>query len=187
MLRAFALALVLILGELPGAARADAAASPEPDAKAVLATLPFLGDAPPHRIFVDLAPEGNARKMPFQLDTGATTSYVSPNLARVMGVKVSRTKSDPYRRKTSLGRDLLFYGDTRRSDTGSSSGNEFGLLGADFLADYVLELDFAQRRVRFLDPQQFQVPSKTAAKDEAVLPLMVVSNRPGLKVQVNGH
>jgi hypothetical protein len=34
-------------------------------------------------------------------------------------VRVRRTQDDPYRRKTELGRDLLFRVDTRRTDTAS--------------------------------------------------------------------
>jgi predicted aspartyl protease len=180
-----------VLGALIGLALAGsgvrAEPAPDPPAEAVLATLPFDPAARPRTIGIDLAPEGNARKLMFQLDTGADTSFVSPIMARAMGVKVSRTKSDPYRRMTRLGRDVLFYVDTRRSDTGSSSGAEFGLLGGSFLSGYVVELDFAQRRVRFLDPEQYEVPKSVSGKDEAVLPLKLVSNRPGLDVELNGR
>jgi predicted aspartyl protease len=152
----------------------------------VLAALPF--DPAEHRgIVIDLAPEGNARKLPLQLDTGATASVVTPGMARALGVKVNPLRQDPHRRKTVLGRDLLFYVDTRRSDTAASNGFEYGVLGGDFLASYVVELDFLKRRVRFLDPDRFEVPKQAQAPDETVLDLMLVSNRPGVDVKVNGR
>ena len=136
-------------------ALAGPAAAGEPPEAAVLATLPFDAAAHPMQIVIDLAPEGNARRLPFQLDTGATGSVVTPQLARAMGVRVSAIKGTPYRRRTALGRDVQFVVDTRRSDTRSASGIEFGLLGGDFLSDYVVELDLARHRVRFLDPERW--------------------------------
>jgi predicted aspartyl protease len=177
-MRRAALALVLLAF--------SASAADEPAADAVLAALPF--DPTQHgRIVIDLAPAGNARKLPLQLDTGATASVVTPALARALGVKVNPLRQDPHRRKTALGRDLLFYVDTRRSDTAANRGFEYGLLGGDFLADYVVELDFTKRQVRFLDPDRYAVPEQTRAPDETVLDLMLVSNRPGVDVKVNGR
>lgn len=178
----FAFALVCEVAR----AEADAAAR-EPAPEAVLATLPFEPGARPRSIVIDLAPKGNARRLPFQLDTGANTSIVSPRLAREMGVKVSRIKQDAYRRNTALGRDVLFYVDTRRSDTAGPGIVEWGLLGGDFLASYVVELDFANHQVRFLDPERYEVPAEAGSADEAVLPLKIVSNRPGMRVSIGGH
>src|SRR5215470_7901328 len=146
----------LCLGVAP-ASDAEPAIDPAPEA--VLASLPFEKEAPPRTIVIDLAPKGNARRLRFQLDTGASISYVSPRLARAMGVKVSRIKQDAYRRSTVLGRDVQFYVDTSSSDSGSANGQEWGLLGGDFLSDYVVELDFARQRVRFLDPDRYAVPA----------------------------
>lgn len=127
---------------------ASAADPPRP-----IADLPFHEDAPPYRIVVDVAPEGNARRMPLMLDTGAATSVMSPRYARDLGVRVDPLQQDPYRRATVLGRDLLFHVYTRRSDTATTGGGfEFAVLGGDFLSRYVLELDFRTRRVRFFDP-----------------------------------
>lgn len=155
--------------------------------EALLAELPFLESEEPNRIYLDLAPEGSRRPLRMLLDTGANVSIMTPRVARALGVRVRRTKSDPYRRATVLGRDLQFYLDTRQSDTGSSTGWEYGLVGGDFLASYVLELDFAGRHVRFLDRKHYQVPESAEGEDEAVLPLKVVSNRPAVSFEVNGQ
>lgn len=164
-----------------------AAAAPDPPPEAVRATLPFLVSEEPNRVYVDLAAESSHRRLRFLLDTGATYSVVTPLAARAMGVRVRRTKSDAYRRRTLLGEDILFYVDARSSDTGSKTGWEYGLLGGSFLADFVLEIDFEARRVRLLDPDRYQVPESVDHPHEAVLPLRVVSNRPGFEVLVNGH
>lgn len=163
------------------------AAAPDPPATAVLATLPFLDSEESNRVYVDLAPESARRRLRFLLDTGATDSVVTPLAARAMGVRVRRIKTDPYRRKTLLGRDLLFYVDTRSSDTASKTGWEYGLLGGSFLADYVVELDFEARRVRLLDADRYRVPEAVDHPHEVVLPLKVVANRPGFEVEVNGR
>ena len=175
LLASLAVALPLVLG----------AGAPDPPPEAVLATLPFLGSDERNRIYVDLAAESSARRLRFMLDTGATHSVASPAAARAMGVRVRRTKSDPYRRNTLLGSDLLFFVDTRSSDTGSRSGFEYGLLGGSFLSDFVVELDFEAGRVRLLDPERYAVPPALDHPHEAVLPLTVTSNRPGLVVHVN--
>jgi len=165
---------------------AGLAAAEEPSPEAILADLPFLAVDEPNRVYVDLAPEGSSRPFPMLLDTGATYSVLTPRAAQALGVRVRRIKPDPYRRKTVLGRDLLFYVDTRRSDTASRTGREYGLLGGNFLAEYVLELDFEAQRVRFIDPDRFEVPEVVDHPTETVLPLNVVSNRPGVTIEING-
>ncbi|MCH6568251.1 MAG: nucleotide exchange factor GrpE, partial [Nitrospinae bacterium] len=90
----------------------------------------------------DLAPQGRGKRFPLIVDTGATWSVITPLMARELGVRVRRVKQDPYRRATVLGRDLQFYVDTQSSDTGSKTGWEYGLLGGQFLAAYVVEFDF---------------------------------------------
>jgi predicted aspartyl protease len=165
-----------------------AAASTRADvpAEAVVADLPFLETQERNRIYLDLAPAGSARPLRVLLDTGANVSLMTPGAAKAAGVRVRRDKEDPYRRGTVLGRDLLFLIDSRRTDTASRTGWEYGLLGGDFLAEYVVELDFAGGRVRFLDRERYQVPESTNAEGEAVLPITVVSNRPALRFEVNG-
>ena len=157
----------------------------DPPPEAVLADLPFEGSER-SRVIVDLAPEGS---QPFRLflDTGASRSVVTPGMARELGVHVRRLKSSPYRRATRLGRDLQFRVDDRRGDTGSRTGWEYGLLGGDFLAEYVLEIDFPGRRVRFLDPERFEIPEAIDAEGEAVLPVKLVSSRPAVEIFVEGH
>ncbi len=173
--------LVLALS-IASAALAGSDVPPE----AVVAELPFLASDEVNRIYLDLAPEGSE---PFRLmlDTGASFSVLTPLAARAAGVSVRAIKDTPYRRATRLGHDLQFYVDTRSSDTGSSTGWEYGLLGANFLENYVVELDFAKRSVRFLDPDRFAVPERVEAADESVLPLESTSSRPILTVRVDGH
>ena len=169
-----------------GVLLAASAPAEEPPPDAVLATLPFLESREVNRIFVDLAKPDSRRRLRLMLDTGASDSVLTPGAAREAGIRVRRLKRDPYRRSTLLGRDLLFYVDTRRSETASRTGFEYGLLGGTFLADYVLELDFEARVVRLLDPDRYEVPESVAAPGEAVLPLEVVANRAGLELTVQG-
>src|SRR5262245_28035180 len=157
------LALALLLA--PAALLAEPA--PEPPPEAVVAVLPFAESREPNRVMVDLAPEGG-RPFVMMLDTGASGSVITPRMARELGVRVRPLKDTPYRRKTRLGRDLQFWVDTRSSDTAARTGWEYGLLGGEFLDDYVLEIDFPGRRVRFLDPKKYQVPEQLDAPDERV-------------------
>jgi len=175
---------ILVLGLLAGAPAAAEAQEPPPEA--VLAELPFLeGDARhPSVVRIDLAPEGSARSLPFQLDTGANVSVVSAGAARAMGVRTRRLKTTPYRRRTVLDRDVQFYVDTRRSDAFASGGAEYGVLGGDFLARYVVEIDYVGRRVRFLDADRFRVDEASTAPGAVVLPLRVASNRPAVRIGV---
>ncbi len=173
-----ALAAALLLG---GAAGADDV--PE---KAVLGVVPFLEYPEPNRIFVDLAPEKSKRRLRMLLDTGAQHTVATPRAAKELGIRVRRQKYDPYRRKTLLGRDLQILVDTRSSDTASKTGWEYALLGGNFLEEYVLELDFEARRVRFLHPRRYRMPEATDAPDEAVLPIRVDGRRPFVKVKLNG-
>src|SRR4029450_10893772 len=141
--------------------------------------------AQPHRVLVDLAPEGGNRFI-MLLDTGASQSIVTPLMARSLGVTVRRNKRSPYRRGPRLGRDIQFYVDTRTSDTGSKTGWEYGLLGGEFMDEYVVEIDFPARRVRFLDPKQYQVPESVEAPDERVLPFKLADTRILIPIEVDG-
>lgn len=169
-----------------GLLAAAPAGAQEPPPEAVLAELPFLeGDARhPSVVRIDLAPEGRARSLPFQLDTGANVSVVSAGAARAMGVRTRRLKTTPYRRRTVLDRDVQFYVDTRRSDAFATGGMEYGVLGGDFLARYVVEIDYPRRRVRFLDPDRFRVDASSPGPGAVVLPLRVASNRPAARIGV---
>jgi predicted aspartyl protease len=173
--------LLLLAGVvLAPAARADGG---------LVAELPFLDSEGPielNRVFLDLAPEGNRRPFRVFLDTGAGFSVFSPLAARQNGVRVRRVKSTPYRRKTILGRDLQFWVDTSSSDTGTRMGWAYGLLGGNMLEEFVFEIDFPGRRVRFFDPREVEVPEAARAEDEVVLPLRVDGRRPSTVVRVNG-
>jgi predicted aspartyl protease len=154
-------------------------------AEAVVASLPFERVEPTNYIVVDLAPEG--RRFPLILDTGASFSVLTPGFARELRVPIRRLKDAPYRRKTRLGRDLEFLIDTRSSDTGARMGFEYGLLGANFLQHYVVELDFTKRTVRFLDPERFAVPEQPSGSEEAVVPIELPAGRPLLEVELDGR
>ncbi|MEB2343542.1 MAG: aspartyl protease family protein [Deltaproteobacteria bacterium] len=178
-MKAAALLLALLLSAAP--ARAD---DVPPDA--VVAVLPFGKAEEPNRILLDLAPDG-APPFPLLLDTGASISVLTPLAARAAGVSVRRHKSEPYRRRTRLGRDLLFQVDTSSSDTGSKTGWEYGVVGGDFLEAYVVEIDFTMRVVRFLDPDRFRVPEGATEPEEAVVPFTLTAHRPSLEVAIDGR
>lgn len=163
-----------------------ALAAEEPPPGAVLAELPFLEAAETNRILVDLAPREHRRRLRLTLDTGASFSVLTPLAARAAGVHVRRLKSTPYRRPTLLGRQLEFRIDVQSSDTASRTGWEYGLLGGNFLREYVVELDFRDRRVRILDPGGYRVPEAADAADETVLPIRLNADRPEFRVELNG-
>jgi predicted aspartyl protease len=179
--------LLLVFVQRAAAAEDDAipaVAAPSPPPDAVVAELPFEPYPEPNRVVVDLAPDGQP---PFRLmlDTGASDSVLTPRLARQLGVTVRRTKSSPYRKATRLGRDLLFWVNTRRGDTASNVGWEYGLLGGTFLDDFVTEIDFPGRRVRFLDPKKYEVPAVVSTLDERVIPIRIQGTRIGVEIEMN--
>lgn len=148
------------------------------------AELPFL-EAAPNQVRVDLGLPG--RPLPFLVDTGALHSFATVGAARELGISVRRGKQTPYRRATRLDRDVELFVDTRRTDTGKASGGDYALVGASFLSAFVLELDFPGRRVRFLDPQRYRVPSPEEAAREpgtAVLALRRPGDRPVVEIEV---
>jgi hypothetical protein len=156
----------------------------------VLADLPFLDEIPLHgvvgpgHIAIDIAPKG-ARPLPLLLDTGADWPLMTPGYARRMSVTVRRAKEDPYRKATVLGRDLLFFVDTSSSDTGDArSGMRVGLLGGEFLKDFVVEVDYRKARVRFLDPKVRPVSEETAEPGEVVLPVRLIDRRPSVEIHL---
>lgn len=165
-----------------------ASADPAPDvpADAVVGDLPFLKWPEMNRVALNLAPEGS-KAFNLMLDTGASDTVLTPQYARELGVSVRRARNDrPYERETVLGRSLQFWVDTESSDTRSRTGWEYGLLGGVFLAEYVLEIDFPRRHVRFIDPDRYSVPKEVSAPNEAVLPLKIVGNRAIVEVEVEG-
>ena len=177
-----ALLAFLLVAPAPSA---QAAGAPEPPPEAVVGVLPFQAGEEANRVLVDLAQEGSE---PFVmlLDTGASASVVSPLMARKLGVMVRRNKQSPYRRATRLGRDVQFWIDTRSTDSGSKTGYEYGLLGGDFLSEYVVEIDFPARRVRLLDSKRYRVPEQSDAADEQVVSFDLVGQRILVPVELNG-
>jgi predicted aspartyl protease len=153
--------------------------------EAVVDRVAFLEADEPNRVYLDFAPEGSL-PLRLELDTGATHAVMTPLAARAAGVSVRALKDSPYRRKTRLGRDLQFYIDTISSDTGSKTGWEYGLVGGDFLKDYVVELDFGARAARFLDPRRFSLLEAEPKVGEAILVLRD-STRPILSIDIGGH
>jgi hypothetical protein len=177
------ISLAVTAAVYPTQAASTEANEPSPDA--VLGVLPFQ-EGEPNRVLVDLAAEGS-RPFVMMLDTGAAASVVTPLMARHLGVSVRPHKSSPYRRATRLGRDVQFWVDVSSSDTGAKTDWEYGLLGGDFLDDYIVEIDFPGRIVRFLDPKKYQVPSETRAPDERVLPFTVAGTRIIVPVEISGQ
>ena len=174
-----------LLWAIPCLCRADAIPNDVP-AEAVIGDLPFLDWPEMNRVALNLAPQGS-KAFNLMLDTGASDTVLTPQYARDLGVSIRRARNDrPYERDTVLGRSLQFWVDTRSSETRARTEFEYGLLGGRFLAEYVLEIDFPRRRVRFLDPEKYTVPKQVSAPKEAVLPLKIVGNRPIVTVEVEG-
>jgi len=167
-----------------GAARAEAPPADVPP-EAVVGDVPFLKWPEMNRVALNLAPDG-ARAFKLVLDTGASDSVLTPQYARDLGVSIRAARERPYEIDTRLGRSLQFWVDTQSSTSRARTHFEYGLLGGTFLAEYVLEIDFAGRRVRFIDPEKYTVPKEVSAPDEAVLPLKVVGNRAILTVELEG-
>ena len=163
----------------------DATRAPDVPPRAVVGSIPFHGDSP-YRVFVDLARDGH-RSLVWMLDTGAQGNVMTPLAARRRGVSVRRLKSSPYRRSTRLGRSVQFWVDTRSSDTGSRTGWEYALLGGEFLEEFVVEIDFPRRVVRFLDPNRYEVPEVAFAPDERVVAMRVAGKRPFVEIELDGE
>lgn len=172
-MRRVALGLLLLAAAGPAVAQ-----EPAPDA--VLAELPFL-DAGPNQVKLDLAPP-DGRALPLLLDTGALQSFATVGGARELGIVVRRNKQTPYRRETRLGHPLELYVDTRRGDTGEARGGDYALVGAPFLTRYVVEIDFPRRRVRFLDPERYQVPESDP--EASVLPMRAGTPQAIVEIEV---
>ena len=159
----------------------------EPPPEALVGEIPFHPQTPLSRVMIDLAPDGQ-KPFTLYLDTGASFSIITPLMARSLGVNVRRNKSSEYRRSTRLGRDLLFWVDTSSSDTGVRGGGfEIGVLGANFLDDYVVEIDYPGRMVRFYDPKQYAVPDRHPSPDVHVMPFKRNGTRILVDVSLEGN
>jgi len=160
------------------------AVDPPPDA--VLAELPFLDDGDSGHIVVDLAPPG-VEPRPFLVHTGFSYSYATPSTARQLSLSVRSHKRDPYRRETLLGREVLIQVDASSSDTPYEGEWDHVVLGGQFLAEYVVELDFQQRRMRLLDPERYAVADRPQGPDESVLPMKLRGQVPSVPVLLEGR
>ena len=193
--RASRLVPLLVLAQLlawAGHANDDATPAPirypdthDPPPGALIAEIPFEEDSQVTRIAINLAPEGN-RPFVMELDTGASDSMMTAEMAKKMGINIRALKSTPYRRRTRLGRDLLFRIDSGSSDRASKSGWSVGLLGARFLAHYLVELDYPGRMVRFYNPKKYKLPKKVTAPNERIVKLKRGGTRLGVEVEVDG-
>lgn len=154
----------------------------------VLAEFAFLDEIPEwgpvgeSHVAIDLAGD-SARPFALLLDTGAGYSMLTPRYARQVGVNIRRLKDTFYRRSTVLGRDLQFVVDTRSSDTAARTF-EAGLVGGNFLMEYVVEVDYAARRVRFLDPRTAPVSETDAEPGAILVPMRLSDLRPTIEVEL---
>ena len=176
--------LLLITLAVLSSSTAAAEGAADPPLDALLSAIPFA-EGPVTRVMVDLAPRGHD---PFvmMLDTGAAQSVITPIMARRLGVRVRATKSTPYRRATVLGRDLQFWVDTQAHTSGSATGWEYGLLGGEFIDDYVVEIDYPGRTVRFYDKKKYEVPKTVDAPDERVVRFKKSGTRIFTDVEIGG-
>jgi predicted aspartyl protease len=168
---------VRVDGRPLGATPAVAAPAAE---SGVLASLPFINVGREGPIVIDLAPTDEPSFV-LQLDTGATDTVLTTDYARALGISVRSVKTDAHRRKTVVGDPLEFWV-TGQSVVGGGRGPEqwdYGLLGGEFLKNYVVEIDFPRRRVRFLDRARRRVGDEPG---EVVVELRTQENRPYAKL-----
>jgi len=168
------------LWAVPNGRRSGAALS----AAGVLADLAFVNTGDDRHIFVDLAKPGAA---PFvvQLDTGATTGIMTPIYARALGVAARSAKSDQHRRDSVTGRPVLFWVTDQAVVSGGGSGWSYALLGGEYLENYVVEIDFAGRRVRLLDPALHRVGAEPPDRpEEQVVDMPVNELRPYVRIEI---
>jgi predicted aspartyl protease len=159
----------------------------------VLAELPFLDSGPTFgelfagHIRLNLSPRPQRRPFPMLLDTGATVTMMTPRYARALRVSVRRVKDDYYRKSTILGREVQFRVDTSWSDTMHRSGLEVGLLGVNFLEDYVIEVDYRAKKVRFLDPRLHAVDEERPNPGELILSMGMINRIPTVEIELAGR
>lgn len=150
----------------------------------VLADLPFVNTGDDRHIFVDLAKPGSA-PLVVQLDTGAGTTIMTPIYARALGVAARSVKSDQHRRDTVTGQPLLFWITDQGVVSGGDSGWSYALLGGDYLENYVVEIDFTQRRVRLLDPAAQRVGADPPDRpNETVVDMPVSDGCPHARLEL---
>ena len=170
----------LLIGGVPAPAE-------EPPPEAVLAVLPFLDSPEPNRILVDLAPEGSAKPLRLMLDTGASHSVMTPLAARELGVQVRRTNRIRIAdRRGSGGTCSSSSTHGSRTPARRRAGSMACSAGTSSPSTWWSSTSSA-RRVRLLDPKRYSLPAASSALEEAMVPLRVVAQRPGVEVSVNGE
>ena len=163
---------------LPNGERAGAPGSMD----GVLADLAFVNTGDDRHIYVDIAKPGAA---PFvvQLDTGASETVMTPVYARALGVAARAVKSDPHRRESVTGKDVLFWV-TDQFFGPSDTRWSYALLGGSYLESYVLEVDVSGRRVRLLDPAVHAVGGEKPRAGEHVVDLELTRSWPLVEVKL---
>ena len=158
---------MLTLSALALSVSATPAAAAEPNLRAVVAVLPFVEHSGP-RVVVDLAPAGSP-PMEFILDTGSP-SLISSAAARAMAPTLPAS-SKSLTLKTGFGPSFKFPIVAVRLQKDEPTLEHWALLGADHLTAYVVEIDFAARRVQLLSPQHYEVPERPERDGDAIVQL----------------
>ncbi len=175
--------LVLLQPTTSPADEPAGADSDQPSNEAVIAELPTY-QLLPFTIAVDM-PLEKGGSLSLLIDTGLPCSMLSFDSAKAAGVKARKGRPGPYTCNTGLGRELEFFLDTSTAYAELKEGMKYGFLGGNFLQHFVIEFDFAQEQVRFLDPTLYRVPEVATNPDEVILPIQIRDGRPYAKIAIN--
>ncbi len=108
---------------------------------------------------------------------------MTSNYARALGISVRSAKTDPYIRATATGVPIRFWVTGQRV-VGRGRGPshfDYALLGGNYLKHFIVELDFARRRVRFLDPAVRSIGDR---EGEHVIELRIQGLRPYAELEL---
>jgi len=149
---------------------------------AVIADLPMLAVGGSPLVHLDLAAAGEP-PLHVVLDTGFGISVAGNRAMKAFATKQSWQDEKRTLRNTLLGRPLAVL----PTNTVSPQANSYPFVrvGGAFLQHFVVELDFVERRVLFLNPDKFRLPETTDTEGEIIVRLIVGNNRPHLSIQVN--
>ncbi|MEE3330934.1 MAG: hypothetical protein VX246_08700 [Myxococcota bacterium] len=171
---------LLVLALFCNVASAASNSSDDVPADAVVADLPFLSVPGSPRIHLDLAAPGDP-PLPVILDTGFARTLASDAALRKIG---ETSSSVPYiRRNTALGTSIKITRSGIRNP--DSRKHDWVRFGGEPLLNFILEIDFEKRRVRFLDRSKFSIASSAPSPDRTVLPIMQMAYRPFTEIEVN--
>jgi hypothetical protein len=176
---------IAVLVALLGAAQSGAEPLPapgEPPASAVIADLPFLDVPFSPRIHLDLARPGDP-PLPVILDTGIRYSVGSPSAMKRLRAEPKAGAPGTRVRPTSLGIDLEI--STFERIQREHATEKWVRFGGFPLRAFVLELDFVERRVRFIDAALYSVPEKATVDGDLVIPIHLLAGRPFLEITLN--